>query len=355
MSRSVETSEPPEQACRVLMQFIEQESDPRKQILMLRDCRARARQLPAEAQRRIDKAMMRVLDPSAATDEEGGDTEQLSVIPTGTRKPVDVLVTTVVPIELTAARIAFDLPARPTKTHNNRRYYETQLHSEWVDRDLSVVITDIGDAGNAKAATAVSQMQQHYAPAAYFLVGIAAGREGAVELGDVVRPRIVMDFEGGTAYKREVKPRPEPKPVPERMFRNLNYYDPSTTNYYQRLQEAVKKLPREHWPPEDELDLPFRPDFPDKVVIATGEKVRRDSSLVALAKRHDERIKAADMESTGFAGQVGDVPWAVFRGITDFGNPKKADNWHGFAALAACVAVRDFLETQYEPPDVARL
>ncbi|MEN3281477.1 MAG: hypothetical protein V7607_2617 [Solirubrobacteraceae bacterium] len=342
------TTEPAEQACRVLLQYLDEETDPRKRELMIRDCLARAEQLPDAARRDVDQ---RILQPFRTPGRAVPENPESPVIHTGSPKAVDVLVTTVVPIERLAAQIAFDL-GRPTATHDNRRYHETTVPSAPAERDLSVVVTDIGDAGNVSAAVAVGQMRQHYQAGAYFLVGIAAGREGPVDLGDVVLPVIIIDFEGGTAGKKKFRPRPDPRRVPAGMRRNLGYYVPSRTRFYQRLDEKLNELPKEHWPPD--FKPPFRPAFPDKVVLATGEKVRRDASLQKLVE-HDERLKAADMESTGFATQLGNVPWAVFRGITDFGDEDKADNWHGFAALAACVALRDFLETEYEPPDVGNL
>jgi nucleoside phosphorylase len=349
MKRAQATTEPAEQASRVLLQYIADERDPRQRELMIRDCLARASQLPADAREAVEAQILGTLQPSLGSRRED---RPLQSVPTGTRKAVDVLVVTVIPIELTAAKIAFSLD-RHAATHEGRRYFESTVDSAQAGRELSVVVTDIGEARNVNAAVALSEMQKHYAPGAYFLVGIAAGRRGEVKLGDVVRPIEICDFEGGTARKTGDTPRPQHLPMSASMRQNLGYHDPTLTSFYPQLDKAIQKLPREHWPPE--VDLPFRPGFPDKVFLASGEKVLRDDSLKSLAERFDERIKAADMESVGFASQLGAVPWAVFRGITDFGDPKKADGWHGFAALAACVVLRDFLEAEYEPPDVGKL
>jgi nucleoside phosphorylase len=186
---------------------------------------------------------------------------------------------------------------------------------------------------------------------AYFLVGIAAGLRDQVNLGDVVIPVQATYFESGTQRTNLFEPAPDPRLVPEPLSLNLNYYDPDGTAFYERLAGALANVPEGNRPPRY---AEYRPWFPDKVVIACDDKVRRDASLKILNERHDRRIKAADMESYGFAEALAQNQWAVFRGISDHGEEDKDDDWQMYAAVAACIALRDFLETEFEPPDVPR-
>jgi adenosylhomocysteine nucleosidase len=346
----LETTEPAAQACRVLLDFIGQEHDARKQKLMIHDCLARADTLPAGAAEQVRGRLLRALQAPSPD----GRPAASAAIMAEPRKKIDVLLVTVIAVELEAAKIAFDLPDKHV-SHENRRYYATTVQSAQARRNLAVVVTDIGRAGNVSAATALNEMQRHYDPAACFLVGIAGGLRDTLNLGDVVRPEQIIDYERGVALPAgEQLHRPDPLPVPEALLRNMNYHQPTRTGYYDHLNSALERVAEGDRPPAAELNLPFRPGFPDKVALITGEKVRRDGSLVELNK-HNDLIKAVDMESTGFARAVSNTPWAVFRGISDYADQHKADNWHMVAALAASVALRDFLETQYEPPEVARL
>ena len=305
-------TEPPEQACRVLLQLMAEERDVRKRQLMLQDCRARARDLPPDARQEIDARIFAVLDPADPRARREPLAEPLSHA--ATAKTIDVLVVTVIPVELRAALVAFGLDARTFVSHERRRYYETPLPSDHAGRDLRVVVSSIGRAGNTHAANGLAQMRRHYEADAYFLAGIAAGRRDAVNLGDVVVPEVIKYFEPGVQFTKSVATRAESRNLPEDMFRNLGAYDPYDAGFSQRFKAAVAKLEPRQWPPG--IDENFEPGFPDKVILACGERVRRDNSLQQLA-RQDDRIKAGAMEDFGFANAVFDKDWAIFRGIRD--------------------------------------
>lgn len=84
-----------------------------------------------------------------------------------------------------------------------------------------------------------------------------------------------------------------------------------------------------------------------------GEKVLADGSVPEMARQHHGNILAVDMESSGFAEACKHLhrPWAVFRGISDFADPRKGDRWHVPAAAAAAAAARLFLMQAYTPAD----
>jgi nucleoside phosphorylase len=70
--------------------------------------------------------------------------------------------------------------------------------------------------------------------------------------------------------------------------------------------------------------------------VASGELVLRDSELRdQLAKHYG--ILCFEMEA---AGVVADFPCLVIRGITDYCDSHKNDQWHGFSAAAAAAYAR---------------
>ena len=92
------------------------------------------------------------------------------------------------------------------------------------------------------------------------------------------------------------------------------------------------------------------PEFKVGIIVA-GEKLRRDDPLPKLSNRYGDGILALDMEGSGFASACDnkDVLWLVFRGITDHGNMKKRDEWHGVAALHAALAARAYISSWLRP------
>jgi nucleoside phosphorylase len=88
--------------------------------------------------------------------------------------------------------------------------------------------------------------------------------------------------------------------------------------------------------------------------ILAGEKLRRDGALPAIAARFGEKIMAIEMEGSGFAAacESKSISWLVFRGISDYGDPDKADDWHALASLHAALAVKTFLTTELRSEEV---
>jgi nucleoside phosphorylase len=118
--------------------------------------------------------------------------------------------------------------------------------------------------------------------------------------------------------------------------------------FNRQFAEAMSKVN------SDLLPVPYNPNDKPKIhdgTIAAGEKLIADGSIEKL-RNIDERIRAADMEDSGFA-QVAEfegLPWCVFRGISDHGDPHKKSNWQFVAALAAGCAEVTFLKYTWEPP-----
>ena len=94
----------------------------------------------------------------------------------------------------------------------------------------------------------------------------------------------------------------------------------------------------------------LRPKF-KAATIASGEKLIADGRLVDMRLLFDERLRAVDQDSSGFAQacefQEPQMPWAVFRGISDYGAPGKKDKVQQAAALVAACAAVMFLKRHF--------
>ena len=84
-----------------------------------------------------------------------------------------------------------------------------------------------------------------------------------------------------------------------------------------------------------------------------GEKVLVDDGLSKLSQDVNRKIYAVDMESYGFAAacEHSHKPWVVFRGISDYADPKKDDSRHIAASVAAAATAHLFLRHAYKLPE----
>ena len=262
---------------------------------------------------------------------------------------VDVAILTVLPIELRAAQKVFRT-ADKFALRGNRRFYSTHVRSRQLDgAPISIVLTSSNEPHNVQAAKAVHDIIQQFNPAAIFLVGIAGGEKKRVRLGDVVIPQAVHFYDPERLTDAGTEPRHDRALVPTDMRANLHYYDPLSTGLDRDIQAFSRRMATQERP---RLPANFRPKvISHNAVIASGAKLLVDGRfLPQLRSRHDQRLVACDQESWGFAKGSEGLWWAIFRGISDHGDPQKDDRWHYLAAACAASCLRNFLETEYIPP-----
>jgi nucleoside phosphorylase len=341
-------TEPPEAACASLVHFILREDDPRRKDLLIRDLVAKATLVPPGLRRRWHANVM----DSFATNPPHPDNLMVRA-PAKEPKQVDIVIAAVLEVERRAILTVFDIePDDPDgyKTYHGRRYYEAAF-TDKRGQPRSVVITSLIRALNVRAAVSAMEIRQQYEASAYFLVGMAAGLRDRVSVGDVVVPESVFFYEPGRSTPDEFQPRPQHLNVDELLLRGLSHYNPRySSSYYPRLDCLVAATPENERP--SDLPNPWRPSYRGaNAILISGEQVIQDGSLPETRARFDERIVAGDQEGYGVAEAMRGVRWAIFRGISDYGERNKPKAWQFVATLAAALAVQEFLETQYESAD----
>lgn len=258
-------------------------------------------------------------------------------------------IVTVLKVELEAVSKVFGVRQQPTLDSGMFRYWSGEL--ERADGlPLSTTIMTVGEPRNVPCAIAVEDMLNRYSIDLMMMVGIAAGPRDKVELGDVVAANWVYDYEH---VRRELdsgqkveRPRPFHLQVPHNVRTDLNVFEEAWMN--NRFTAIMRDV--------DLYKLPVAPaDINPKFhigTIAAGEKLFADGSLNEMRLRYDEEIRAGDQEDSGFA-QACDfrrIPWCIFRGIADYGDPTKEKGWHFTASLAAASAAFAFLQHAYRMP-----
>jgi nucleoside phosphorylase len=264
---------------------------------------------------------------------------------------VDVAIVTVLPEELQAVLDVLGIELVPQA---GQPFYQCQLLCRGSPgRLLDLVITSSPRPLNMHVGAPVARLRNKYSPRAAFLVGIAGGRAGKVSRGDVVIGQRVFYYEPGRVTSEGTAPRPQIVEPANAYGNGLYSYDPDQTHFGERIQEFIARLSESHRPSRlTENHVPVV----RRATIASGENVMRDGKVLStLANRFDDSIAAVDQESYGFADSMRDLPWAIFRGISDNVNEIQDDRWKYVAAGFAAVCLRDFLETFYVPPDVAEL
>jgi len=103
-------------------------------------------------------------------------------------------------------------------------------------------------------------------------------------------------------------------------------------------------------------DLRPAPDILPAVheaAIASGDLLLRDETwLDGLAARLSENIRAGEMEASGVVraceSRATPVPWFVIRGISDYGDAGKNDNYQVYAARMAATYCLTFLQHAFD-------
>jgi len=268
----------------------------------------------------------------------------------------DVVIVTVLPeFELPAALRAFGVdPSKiaPKPIDMNLRYWSTEILSSSAKRTLSVAVVAIEKAGNPEASAVTTSLIYRFRPTMALLVGIAAGVESKVRLGDVIISECVLGYEQARLTPDGDVPRPQFKTPYGSLLGDLRHFNHRAqsegfTEIFGRLQRS---LTTSELPPPDIIVSPR----PKLGWIASGEKLLADGSLPTLSKRWGDAVLAGEMEGIGFAtaAERAGVPWLVIRGVSDFGDPRTRedrlkDRFHHTASNAAASYAVTFLKHGY--------
>jgi nucleoside phosphorylase len=213
---------------------------------------------------------------------------------------------------------------------------------------LSYVLTMVGEPRNVPCAIAVQNLLANYSVDLLVLIGVAAGPHYKVNLGDPVAINSVYDYEHVRAELVEgqsiEKPRPEWFRLETSIRNDVAYFDGEGSS--EKFTKLLLSVPPD-WIPEGITVQSISPTY-RKGTCAAGERLFADGALDQMWK-YDERIIAGDMEDSGFA-QVCEfykLPWVIFRGIADFGDPHKNSKWHLLSSLSAASAAMTFLSRAY--------
>jgi nucleoside phosphorylase len=240
----------------------------------------------------------------------------------------DFAVVCALEVEREAVCRAFQLKDRDRELRGQRRYWRGQL---LVGRRIfGVVVTQLPEMANVHAAIQTSVVLRDWNPQAVLLVGIAAAALESQRLGDVVVGRSVYYYELG-------KVSPDGRlPQPDMIHADRVLLDAAVTA---RKWPGTVRVPR----PDGAGIRPER-SFGD---IASGEKVIGDPRFRDEVTSPNRKIRAIEMEGYGFSVAAleaeENIRHLVIRGLCDYADQTKADEWHAYASAAAAAYARHLL------------
>ena len=174
-----------------------------------------------------------------------------------------------------------------------------------------------------------------------------------MRIGEVVLSERVVAYEPAALVRNAqgqsvVQPRPEIDRAPHGILQDVNFYRADAKRLREAFEKAGGAIPKAPAGKEDE----YRDHVASAVAvhlgtIASGEKLLRDpTKLREVREGMHGKTEVGEMEAAGLveACRRTCVPWLVVRGISDFGDELKDDQFHGFAARAAATALVDFIQ-----------
>lgn len=277
--------------------------------------------------------------------------------PTRPSLAADVAIVTIKNPELRAAKISFGIEesARENGTYRGLRYWETDLRLHDDLKPLRVVISMVGEAGNLEVSRFLQSLFQ-ICPNLQLcvLLGMAAGVQSQVGLGDVVIATEVLDYVRGRQTPSGLRRRPRSFMPGTVVGRQIGYFQPTQGEWMPQLDHAMTRLGEREFPADLNPD-DFSPKF-KRGVIVSGDRLLEDGSLASLGEEVHDKTRAAEMEGAGFAASCDEegIPWLDIRGIADYGRPSREKDWQLLATLSAGTALRTILERDYRFDDRQR-
>jgi serine/threonine protein kinase/nucleoside phosphorylase len=266
----------------------------------------------------------------------------------------DVAIMTVIPPELFAALAALGISdSQREKDAQGTVFFRGSLRSQLTGRDYRLVVTCVGGAGNYDASAAAYDVIAQHRPRVLILMGIAAGIQGKVRIGEVVLSERIVAYEPGAVVSSgngeasTLEHRPEIDRLPHSINQDVITYRPDPSRLDARFRDLGGAIPGAPTGKEEE----FRSHVASTVTvraatIASGEKLLRDpAKLRSVRQEQHGKVEVGEMEAAGLvaACRRANIPWLVIRGISDFGDQLKDDRFHEFASRAAAVVLADFL------------
>ena len=267
----------------------------------------------------------------------------------------DIGIVTVIGAELRAMQEALGIDNKADRfPSRGDLFWRSTVRANHSGRVLSVVVHCIGRPGMQAASAAATRMIERFSPSVLILAGIAAGRRTKIKIGDVAIPRSVADTSLKVAEAGELRGRPQIPSLPHVIEQMLSAFHLNTSHWHETFKRLVGF--RVKAPPGQEIEYAKHvaeiPSLHD-ITISSDNLLLRDAEVLETqAQVLHQHIRIGEMEAGGFItaceARHPTIPWLVVRGVSDFGDDFKNDQFHRLASCAAASYVAEFLTDGFD-------
>lgn len=261
----------------------------------------------------------------------------------------DIGIQTVIGKELHAIQKQFEIDNDKDIFYKGGDAYWKKTLLRGTKTPLKIVVYCQGKQGNHSAATAATKCIERFEPSLLILSGIAAGRRDKVKIADVAIPRAIVDSTLEVLENGQRKPRPEIPPLVHPVLQLLRAFNLNIKNWHKNFLALAGKLSK---PPKEKKQeyakhVSKKPNLHEVAIDSDDILIRDPTHLPKLADTLHQQIYIGEMEAAGFVGacqaRFPITPWFVVRGVSDFGDDFKSDDFHWLASCAAASYVYQFL------------
>lgn len=261
----------------------------------------------------------------------------------------DVGIQTVIGKELQAIQKQFEIDNDKDRIAYNGDWYWFKTLERKPKPPLKIVVYCQAKPGNNAASNAASKCIERFKPHLLILSGIAAGRRGKTKIGDVAIPNVVADLTKKVEEQNKTKQRPEIPPLPHVIQQFLISFRLDESSWHNAFNTLVEKIPQP--PPGKESEyakhVSTKPKVHQVAIASDNILIRNSKRLPNLADTIHQQMHIGEMEAAGFVeactSRHPSVPWLVVRGVSDFGDKLKNDDFHWLASCAAASYVYQFV------------
>jgi nucleoside phosphorylase len=264
--------------------------------------------------------------------------------------PVDFAIVTALDIECKAVLEHLgEKNYKKIQEEGKRTYYRSHIIIPERDEYYEIVVALQLDMGNNNAQSTANQIIERWKPSNIIMLGIAGGVPNKVALGDVVVAKFCWYYELAKNTKKGEQRR-------IRQFDSNEILHDRALHLPNKWTEEIGLAPPEcqkkyKWFSElFGVNHPKVLNLPKKHIgtIGSGEKVIADKKILQKLLKDCSELMAVAMEGAGVAeaAKAKGLGFIEIRGISDFADPKKNDDWHSYAANAAAAFIIELLRSQ---------
>src|SRR6266568_2622937 len=206
---------------------------------------------------------------------------------------------------------------------------------------LTVLVTWFSNSGPTQMDLDLKAFLYEFRPRFVAMPGTCAGYKEKVKLGDLVVAQFAYPYEEGKIIR---EPEGLSHHLPEMKTAHATSQVIQYVRGFEGWQEPVREMKR------NKLKRQLKINEEPRCVIApmaSGMAVRRDDPFPWLRETYNRNTIALDMEAATFYRALRAVPHIhslVVKGVSDYADMSKHDEYHDYAARASAVYLLSFIQ-----------